>query len=198
MFAVQFHKRAYADRVKKSKAAHEMLATLNKARTRQNRTKSGVSTARDSPVLQQPEQQQGLDEPSSGANTNAPNSTSKMNAMGKGIKSRARGVSKGIITGLGQAVGAAIGLDFGDSGSLVLRTEADANLFPKKLFQALVDDDQEFLFPSNFEPYFHHVDELRQAFAIFDRDGNGDISKKEMKSAIIEIHRERVVIIRVY
>ncbi|KAL1924302.1 uncharacterized protein VTP21DRAFT_7337 [Calcarisporiella thermophila] len=86
-----------------------------------------------------------------------------------------------------------------------------AKKLARKLFEALIHDDVEHsderrtkpakltgprdvLLPEDFIPYFHTEEEARNAFSIFDKDGNGDISKKEMRSAVVNIYRDRKAI----
>ncbi|KAJ6621302.1 Mechanosensitive ion channel-domain-containing protein [Mycena sp. CBHHK59/15] len=47
------------------------------------------------------------------------------------------------------------------------------------------------LIVQDFYPYFHSTAEAVEAFALFDKDGNGDITKKEMREAVQRIYRER-------
>lgn len=44
---------------------------------------------------------------------------------------------------------------------------------------------------SDFEPYFKTAQEARVAFGIFDRDGNGDITRREFRDTVVHIYRER-------
>ncbi|KDN43438.1 hypothetical protein K437DRAFT_248471 [Tilletiaria anomala UBC 951] len=48
-----------------------------------------------------------------------------------------------------------------------------------------------YLIPSDFEPAFATVQEARAAFAVFDRDGNGDISQSEIKNTVLATYKER-------
>ncbi|KAG6891326.1 hypothetical protein C0992_008780 [Termitomyces sp. T32_za158] len=45
--------------------------------------------------------------------------------------------------------------------------------------------------PGDFHPYFRSTAEAHDAFALFDKDENGDISKREMREAVQRIYRER-------
>ncbi|KAL1919508.1 uncharacterized protein VTP21DRAFT_2201 [Calcarisporiella thermophila] len=92
-------------------------------------------------------------------------------------------------------------------------TTYQAKKLARKLFEALINDDAEdkdghrtkpqnleetgertYLLPDDFFAYFDTEEEAQNAFKIFDRDGNGDISKKEIRSAVINIYRERKAI----
>lgn len=44
---------------------------------------------------------------------------------------------------------------------------------------------------NEFEPFFRNASDAAQAFALFDKDGNGDIDRKEMRNAVSRIYRER-------
>ncbi|KAI8637277.1 Mechanosensitive ion channel-domain-containing protein [Parasitella parasitica] len=44
---------------------------------------------------------------------------------------------------------------------------------------------------SDFEPYFKTAHEAKVAFDIFDRDGNGDITRREFRDTVVQIYRER-------
>ncbi|KIK60286.1 hypothetical protein GYMLUDRAFT_601421 [Collybiopsis luxurians FD-317 M1] len=72
-----------------------------------------------------------------------------------------------------------------DFGSL-----SSARRLARKLFSAL-GDKRDFLVVEDFEPYFRTTAEAHEAFHIFDKDGNGDISKREMREAVQRIYRER-------
>ncbi|KAG0335524.1 hypothetical protein BG004_008411 [Podila humilis] len=43
----------------------------------------------------------------------------------------------------------------------------------------------------DFYPYFETESDAKDAFAMFDKDGNGDISKREMKEKIFYVYKER-------
>ncbi|KAF9906090.1 hypothetical protein EC991_000957 [Linnemannia zychae] len=60
----------------------------------------------------------------------------------------------------------------------------------RTLFHNLQGANEE-LVVNDFYPYFGTQDEAKAAFAIFDKDGNGDISKREMKEKIFYIYKER-------
>lgn len=49
--------------------------------------------------------------------------------------------------------------------------------------------------PADFYPFFRSTSEAHEAFEIFDRDNNGDISRKEMREAVQRIYRERKALV---
>ncbi|KAG1755550.1 Mechanosensitive ion channel-domain-containing protein [Suillus lakei] len=68
-----------------------------------------------------------------------------------------------------------------------------ARKLARKLFHALsvTSPGRSHLVVEDFYPYFRSTAEAHAAFAIFDKDGNGDISKREMREAVQRIYRER-------
>lgn len=44
---------------------------------------------------------------------------------------------------------------------------------------------------SDFVPYFKTAEEAKKAFEIFDRDGNGDITRREFRDTVVHVYRER-------
>ncbi|KAK0235648.1 Mechanosensitive ion channel-domain-containing protein [Armillaria nabsnona] len=76
----------------------------------------------------------------------------------------------------------------GDMGGL-----HSARKLARKLFRSLndVDPARDHLIVEDFYPYFRSTQEATTAFALFDKDGNGDISKREMREAVQRIYRER-------
>ena len=65
-----------------------------------------------------------------------------------------------------------------------------ARKLAKKLFMNL-SHRRKFLVAEDFNPYFKDEQEAKEAFAVFDADKNGDISKTEMREAVQRIYKER-------
>lgn len=66
-----------------------------------------------------------------------------------------------------------------------------AKKLARKLFEGLDEDKGGVLTRDEFEPYFKSRAEAIEAFQVFDKDGNGDIDRKEMRNAVSRIYRER-------
>ncbi|KAI9574687.1 Mechanosensitive ion channel-domain-containing protein [Boletus coccyginus] len=68
-----------------------------------------------------------------------------------------------------------------------------ARKLARKLFEALkaTNPERSHLVVEDFYPYFRSTSEAHAAFALFDKDGNGDISRPEMREAVQRIYRER-------
>ncbi|KAH9823321.1 Mechanosensitive ion channel-domain-containing protein [Melampsora americana] len=66
-----------------------------------------------------------------------------------------------------------------------------AKKLAKKLFEGLDEDRGGVITRNEFEPYFKNASDASEAFKLFDKDGNGDIDRKEMRNAVARIYRER-------
>lgn len=53
-----------------------------------------------------------------------------------------------------------------------------------------------YLIPSDFEPAFSTPAAAAAAFAVFDRDGNGDVSQAEVKNTVLSVYKERRMLSR--
>ncbi|POW07181.1 hypothetical protein PSTT_08413 [Puccinia striiformis] len=71
------------------------------------------------------------------------------------------------------------------AASGVLSSTHSAKKLAKKLFAGLDQDRGGVITQNEIEPYF------KTAFKLFDKDGNGDIDRKEMRNAVVRIYRER-------
>ncbi|KAG0371312.1 hypothetical protein BGZ54_006600 [Gamsiella multidivaricata] len=76
------------------------------------------------------------------------------------------------------------------SPSKDIGSTANAKRLAKTLFYNLQTNGEDLVI-ENFYPYFDTPEEAQKAFAIFDKDGNGDISKSEMKEKIFYVYKER-------
>ncbi|ORX71645.1 hypothetical protein DL89DRAFT_205933, partial [Linderina pennispora] len=65
-----------------------------------------------------------------------------------------------------------------------------AGRLARKLFSAL-NNDRDYLVVDDFLPFFDKEEDAIKAFEFFDKDGNGDISKREMRDRIMLVYKER-------
>ncbi|WAQ86379.1 hypothetical protein PtA15_7A105 [Puccinia triticina] len=66
-----------------------------------------------------------------------------------------------------------------------------AKKLAKKLFEGLDEDRGGVITRNEFEPFFKTASDATRAFKLFDKDGNGDIDRKEMRNAVVRIYKER-------
>ncbi|EHS63598.1 uncharacterized protein PGTG_20692 [Puccinia graminis f. sp. tritici CRL 75-36-700-3] len=79
----------------------------------------------------------------------------------------------------------------GARGGMISSTHS-AKKLAKKLFEGLDEDRGGVITRNEFEPYFKTASDAAMAFKLFDKDGNGDIDRKEMRNAVVRIYRERM------
>ncbi|KAJ1956448.1 hypothetical protein GGI12_005305, partial [Dipsacomyces acuminosporus] len=75
-------------------------------------------------------------------------------------------------------------------GGIDMNSTQYATRLARKLFGAL-NNDRDYLVVDDFLPFFEKEEEAIKAFEFFDKDGNGDISKREMRDRVILIYKER-------
>ncbi|KAJ1929827.1 hypothetical protein IWQ60_000856 [Tieghemiomyces parasiticus] len=71
-----------------------------------------------------------------------------------------------------------------------INSNSRARRLAKKLFDAL-QGTRDYLTMQDFIPYFRNTKEASKAFELFDKDHNGDVTKKEMRAKIMAIYKER-------
>ncbi|KAG0381137.1 hypothetical protein BGX24_009084 [Mortierella sp. AD032] len=212
----KFHQTAYADRIKENKYALQVLdrlGTSKKISKKIRPTHSRHSTAENgdfamhfgagyrsrqasrSPSLDNSETIH-LTEPSSvnstplatptehpgRASTSIGTPQRKNNRDSKGTK------PNDIFKGINRTLH---GIAMADSTPAKdINSTDNAKRLAKTLFYNLQGYGDE-LVVEDFYPYFETEVAAQEAFAIFDKDGNGDISKREMKEKIFYVYKER-------
>ncbi|KAG2015905.1 hypothetical protein CC2G_009127 [Coprinopsis cinerea AmutBmut pab1-1] len=186
--AINFHQTALADRLAENRIALRALDHLSSASpspTKKSpygrRTGKGGSSSFDI-------WNTGMSPKSSSrslppANTTAPNQ-----------RKSARRMANVIVDQVGGAIAQVALKDSKfNKGVVDVSGVYSARRLARKLFSVLsdVEPPRAHLIVEDFYPYFNTTAEAHEAFAIFDKDGNGDITKREMRDAVQRIYRER-------
>ncbi|OJA15633.1 hypothetical protein AZE42_04844 [Rhizopogon vesiculosus] len=67
----------------------------------------------------------------------------------------------------------------------------EATRLAKAIYRTFKDRRRTYLVPSDLYPAFATQDEAKEAFRVFDKDNNGDISRAEIKSTLLRVYKER-------
>lgn len=73
---------------------------------------------------------------------------------------------------------------------------SEAKRLARSIYYTFVDRRRRYLIPSDFHPAFASPEEAEKAFRVFDDDNNGDISRRELKSALVKVYKERRLLSR--
>ncbi|CAO3565991.1 unnamed protein product [Mortierella alpina] len=210
-----FHQTAYADRIKANKYAIQVLdrlGTSKKVHRKGRPTHSRNNTAENGDYMfpfgagyrsRQHSRSPSFDnsdtihltEPNS--NTSTPlctpteHNNSRMSTLvnpPRKAQRDSKGKSSDLFKGLNRTLQ---GIAMADSAPTKdINSTANAKRVAKSLFHNLQGNGDE-LVVEDFFPYFDSEADAKEAFAIFDKDGDGDISKREMKEKIFYIYKER-------
>ncbi|KAI5120357.1 hypothetical protein M0805_006880 [Coniferiporia weirii] len=200
--AIRFHQKALADRLAENKLALKALDRLSNAQpvapkklpyllNKRKGHKSGTSGSRSASIdlLNKDE--------SFGAPFNATDGTGRENPTVMGRKRRRKAVAAMIVDQLGDAIGQVALKDskFNRGGGIT--SLHSARRLARQLFSTLsnVQPPRDYLIVEDFISYFRSETEATAAFAVFDKDNNGDITKKEMREAVQRIYRERKALV---
>lgn len=166
VIATRFHRRAYGDRIRVSKFANSVLTKLSVALT------PGKPTEDESEVKSQDTLNNGV---------------AIVQKAGNFIRKTAQKAVKNIGNELKNVID-----PFANATTFIPPPGLPAAQLAKALFEALITSpEQDEIVVENFLPYFSSEKEAQLAFSLFDKDGNGDISKSEMRNVITEIAIEK-------
>ncbi|CAE6480680.1 hypothetical protein ACGC1H_003511 [Rhizoctonia solani] len=193
--AIRFHEEALADRLAENHLSLKALDRLSNAagskiRGFKKKHKAGAASRNASVELLSAGPGTGTNSPiSRPGSPDASHAHKQLSEKEKAKKKR----KKAIASMLGGAISAVALKDSkfnkrGEIGSL-----HSARRLARDLFENLrnVDPERRELTVEDFYPFFKTEEDAHNAFSLFDKDGNGDISKKEMREAVQRIYRER-------
>ncbi|KAH0839621.1 Mechanosensitive ion channel-domain-containing protein [Lanmaoa asiatica] len=67
----------------------------------------------------------------------------------------------------------------------------EAKRLARAIYKTFRDRHRTYLISADFQPAFATSGEAQEAFRVFDKDNNGDISRSEIKAAVLRIYKER-------
>ncbi|KAG6850604.1 hypothetical protein H0H93_011272 [Arthromyces matolae] len=199
--AINFHQKALAERLQENRLGLRALDKLSNTHVASNKRSpytvrgqskspsASVDLLGSTPRGHKPQNSRG----GSPSERDDPSAVQK-NKLQKNIRARKnKAMTSIIVDQVGGAINA-VALKssrfnrMGEVGGL-----HSARRLARKLFSALsdVNPPRFHLVVEDFYPYFRTTSEAHDAFALFDKDGNGDISRREMREAVQRIYRER-------
>ncbi|KZV69518.1 hypothetical protein PENSPDRAFT_676041 [Peniophora sp. CONT] len=77
-----------------------------------------------------------------------------------------------------------------------LESANKTRLLARRLFYSFVSQGADVLYVTDVHPYFGNAMDAELAFTLFDKDGNGDVTRDELELACLDVHREQLSIER--
>ena len=68
---------------------------------------------------------------------------------------------------------------------------AEAKRLARLIYLTFRQGRRKYLLPEDFNPAFPTPEEAEKAFRVFDQDDNGDISRREIKTVLLKVYKER-------
>ncbi|KAJ3517249.1 hypothetical protein NMY22_g14005 [Coprinellus aureogranulatus] len=199
--AITFHQQALADRLEENRLALRALDHLSRSpyvRKGDSGKKSAFASSAD---LLNGSGHGHKRSPSSPAPNSGGSHQKKGSKSAPSIFSqerrRGRNVANVIVDQLGDAIGQVALKNSKFNKEVDLSGISSARRLARKLFASLSDvyPPRSHLVVEDFYPYFRSTAEAHQAFELFDKDRNGDISKREMRESVQRIYRERKALV---
>ncbi|WFD45043.1 hypothetical protein MPSI1_003720 [Malassezia psittaci] len=196
--AIRFHKLSYADRIQNMTHVFTVLDHLYSARPKSDTQASygarSFANASKAFFADRSRPDKSLDESTapSIASTDAKQRILSWRSAFRGqIQKSSAAASRLAAIGMQDPVQLLKEVEKGvklDINSSVQAKKVARNLY--KAYQR--DPTRRFLRVTDFAPaYPNDIEALHEAFSVFDRDGNGDISQLEMKNTVLEVFKER-------
>ncbi|KAG8963319.1 hypothetical protein FRC03_003149 [Tulasnella sp. 419] len=78
------------------------------------------------------------------------------------------------------------------TGMMGMNSAHQAKKLARDLYHAFrADRKRTYLIPSDFYPAYSTPEEAKDAFRVFDKDDNGDITRAEIKTTVVKVYKER-------
>ncbi|KAI7871625.1 hypothetical protein BDF14DRAFT_1762994 [Spinellus fusiger] len=203
VIATSFHSFAFNDRVSESKKALKIIDRLSRAESRQAKIDSTNGVRPRTPLTSRISF--AIDDFTAGfsnvENTNNNPSTLEKRAESKRISGTPEIFSQFqkrlqsiVLTGQPQSH------TFIDNDKIDINSIEFAKKVARKLFHSLSypsgipnygEDSKRSLEVTDFLPFFESLEEAKKAFAFFDKDGNGDLTRREFRDTVVQIYKER-------
>ena len=68
---------------------------------------------------------------------------------------------------------------------------SEAKRLARLIYSRFRQGRKKYLLPQDFHPAFPTPEEAEKAFRVFDKDNNGDISRREIKTVLLKVYKER-------
>lgn len=189
MVGVNFHRTTYQDRIKKSKADIDVLERLfNATKGRQELERSGTSAGESSQY------------PISAADRrklNLKNLKSALESATTTLGSIASEIFDVQATDAARLLEGNVSSTKCETVKSMLLTIQGARMLARRIYNGICPEGKKQIVLDDFLALgcFASKEDAERAFDVFDADGNGDLSRNEMRSAISKIYRERKAIV---